>query len=105
MVLVKKKDRTWKMYIDYKKLNKSTIKDKYLIPMIEKLLDKLHGSTLFSKINLKAGYHQIRIHPQMFTRLPLGHMIAIMNFWSCHLDSQMPFLHFRVLRMMYSGLI
>jgi hypothetical protein len=61
IVLVQKKDGTWPLYINYRALNKITIRNRYLIPRIDDLLDQLTGAKYFSKIDLKSSYHQVQI--------------------------------------------
>jgi hypothetical protein len=60
---VEKKDGTKKMCIDYRSLNEVTIKKKYPLPRIEDLFDQFRGAGVFSKIDLRSGYHQLRIRP------------------------------------------
>ena len=63
MIFFEKKDGTQRMCVDYRSLNKVTIKNKYLLPRIEDLFDQLRGARVFSKIDLRSGYHQLRIRP------------------------------------------
>ena len=60
MLFVKKKDGTLRLCIDYRQLNKLTVKNKYLLPMIDDLFDQLKGTSIFSKIDLRSRYHRLR---------------------------------------------
>jgi hypothetical protein len=62
-VLFVEKDGTKRMCIDYRSLNEVTIKNKYPLPIIEDLFNQLRGASVFSKIDLRSGYHQLIIRP------------------------------------------
>ncbi|GJW57045.1 putative reverse transcriptase domain-containing protein [Tanacetum coccineum] len=62
ILFVKKKDGSFRMCIDYRELNKLTVKNRYPLPRIDDLVDQLQGSQFFSKIDLRSGHHQLRVH-------------------------------------------
>nr|GEZ66176.1 putative reverse transcriptase domain-containing protein [Tanacetum cinerariifolium] len=77
VLFVKKKDRSFRMCIYYHKLNKLTVKNRYPLPRIDDLFDQLQGSSVYSKIDLRSGYHQLRVReediPKTAFRTRYGH--------------------------------
>nr|GEX17466.1 putative reverse transcriptase domain-containing protein [Tanacetum cinerariifolium] len=61
VLFVKKKDGSFRMCIDYRELDKLTVKNRYPLPRIDDLFEQLQGSSVYSKIDLRSGYHQLRV--------------------------------------------
>ncbi|GJX90609.1 putative reverse transcriptase domain-containing protein [Tanacetum coccineum] len=77
VLFVKKKDDSFRMCIDYRELNNLTVKNRYPLPRIDDLFDQLQGSSVYSKIDLRSGYHQLRVReediPKTAFRICYGH--------------------------------
>ena len=79
MFFMKKKDGTLRLCIDYRELNKVTIKNRYQLPRIDDLFDQLQGASVFSKIDLRSGYHQLKIKEDDIQKTALERDMDIMN--------------------------
>ncbi|GJV67335.1 putative reverse transcriptase domain-containing protein [Tanacetum coccineum] len=82
VLFVKKKDGSFQMCIDYRELNKLTVKNRYPLPRIDDLFDQLQGSSVYSKIDLRSGYHQLRVReediPKTAFRTRYGHLVLLL---------------------------
>nr|GEV96560.1 reverse transcriptase domain-containing protein [Tanacetum cinerariifolium] len=84
VLFVKKKDRSFRVCIDYQDLNKLTIKNRYPLPRIVDLFDQLQGSSVYSKINLRSGYHQLRVRDEDILKTALRTRYSIRHEYAYH---------------------
>jgi hypothetical protein len=89
VIFVPKKNGTKRMCVDYHALNAVTVKNKYPLPRIDNLFDQLRGACMFSKIDLRSGYHQLKIQKVIFPRRRSFLSTGYMSTWSCLLDRLM----------------
>ena len=72
-----------RLCIDYRELNKMTMKNKYPLPRIDDLFDQLQGACVFSKIDLRSDYHQLRVRGEDVPKTAFRTRYGIMSFWLC----------------------
>jgi hypothetical protein len=83
---VEKKDKVLRLCVDYRPLNAVTIKNKYPLPRIDIMFDQLEGAQVFSKTDLRYGYHQIKIHAEDIPKTVSLQDMVSSNILLCHLD-------------------
>ncbi|GKA10586.1 putative reverse transcriptase domain-containing protein [Tanacetum coccineum] len=84
VLFVKKKDGSFRMCIDYQELNKLTVKNRYPLPRIDDLFDQLQGSSVYSKIDLQSGYHQLRVREEDIPKMAFKTRMVITSCKLCH---------------------
>nr|GFA04882.1 hypothetical protein [Tanacetum cinerariifolium] len=89
VLFVKKKDGSFRMCIDYRELSKLTVKNRYPLPRIDDLFDQFQGSSVYSKIDLRSGYHQLRVMPFELTNTPAVFMDLMNHVYKPYLDKFM----------------
>jgi hypothetical protein len=89
VLFVRNKYGTLRLCIDFRQLNKVTVKNKYPLPKIDDLFDQLKDVEIFSKIDLKSGYHQVRIKEEDVSKTTFRTRMVIMSSQWCHLGCQM----------------
>ena len=85
-LFVKKKDKSLRMCVDYWPLNTVTIKNKYHLPYIDILFNQLAKAKVFAKIDLRSGYHQIKIRREDIPKIAFSTRYGLYEYWSCLLD-------------------
>lgn len=76
VILVKKKDNSWQFCVDYRHLNAIALKTKYPVPIIDEFLDELASASWFSSLDLRAGFHQVRLKKRRSIKQPSKHILG-----------------------------